>query len=173
MSDLSDSDAADSLRGDALSGLDGDASFTVDVPSEGCRVDGTFAFTFSASSLEPYEGRILSVAVIAPELDIASPDRLRPVLVSAVIEHGAVGFFCPNALIENLAYPSYAAFIDVDEDGTCGGPDIGMQVQLYGWVEAVTAAPTADVWRLVGDLSRPVGLAEAADFCQAYFPVRP
>lgn len=103
-------------------------------PGEVCAPSGTADFQLSIASLERWEGRIAWVAAIEPPAPQHRSEGVgRPVKLATVIEHGAIEAVCPASLDVTTVAPSWAAFIDVNGDGRCNAPDVGVAHPEYVW----------------------------------------
>jgi hypothetical protein len=72
-------------------------------------------------------------------------------------------------LENNLYYPSYAVFIDLNDDGRCDLGDFGVSSQRYGWDAAIDESVGID-FAPVDDMQAAIG-STAKSFCASYFPV--
>jgi hypothetical protein len=141
-----------------------------DAASSACPTDGTFGLRLHGAGLEAHEGRRLSVSVVEPvQSDSGTPRTFR---VDTRVSAGSFEVSCPTALRENMAYPAWAVLVDVDADGRCGGSDIGLVGQFYGWTEDHEGEVTADQWMPVAGgtpLHGPM-LEGSPAFCAGFFP---
>lgn len=142
--------------------------------SDYCADDGEFAFRVRASGLEAWEGR--RVVAAAMENEQIGGRLVRRALVRGRIRDGAIELGCPSALRENYAYPSWAVYVDVDRDGSCGSADSGVQMQLYGWRFDVEPDLEPRNWAVVGTprnggLRPALGSPEDSGFCHSYFSI--
>jgi hypothetical protein len=96
------------------------------------------------------------------------------VLLATQIAGGSFSISCPNSLVENVNYPTYALYVDLDRDGRCGTADVGVFAQGYGWFSAIDDDVTKSdmvvsdmlpVDQMVGSNGFPV-----PEFCERYFP---
>jgi hypothetical protein len=135
-----------------------------------CPTDGAFGLRLYGVGLGAHEGRRVRVSVVEPaSIEGGAPRTFR---LSSRVTGGAFEVSCPAALRENMAYPSWAVLVDVDDDGRCGGTDIGYAGQFYGWTANVEGEVPAGSWERVSaetPLRGPMP-GGAADFCGGFFP---
>jgi hypothetical protein len=139
-------------------------------PREVCARTGRLDFKVTGRGLSRLEGRRVVVAAYENAALGGALDAKRVVLRAGVIRAGAFSLACDRALTENYAYPSWAAYIDADNNGVCQSGDLGYQMQLYGWNQSVDHAIGPSEWTRIapGVFSRPLG-SRASDFCSGYF----
>lgn len=143
-------------------------------PREVCNSGRQLDFQVRATGLSAWEGRRVMVAAFENAANGTQQTGTRSVLLSGVISNGEFSVACPRALEENYAYPSWAAFIDVDGDGKCTSRDVGAKAQLYGWAYPVNGQLLATDFAVIpaaggpGHLRAPLG-SSATGFCEGFF----
>lgn len=92
-------------------------------------------FQLSVAELTAWERRTVWVTVIEQsrgEVD-AGPVTRRPVRLANVVHRGAFSTSCPRSLSQDASYPSWAAYIDLDRDGSCSEGDVGVVRPEFAW----------------------------------------
>jgi hypothetical protein len=141
-----------------------------------CLNDGSFDFHVYGDGLTQWDGKSIAATALEPQQDLTTQTTsLRiPVRMGSQITDGAFSISCPSSLDDNSYYPSYALFVDVNDDGRCDDGDFGLNAQRYGWNQAIDdqiVAPDveAPTFLPVGELQPAIG-SDAFTFCYAYFP---
>lgn len=139
-----------------------------------CPGDESFDFNLSGEDFGEWEGKRVYVAAIEnDQTQLEGGPNERVVLLVGTITDGGFSLVCPTSLTRTNAYPSWAAFVDVDNDGRCGGIDVGTQQQLYGWVSDVNEV-VSSLYEVsaqpgtVAALMPPIG-SSSDIFCEGYF----
>ena len=151
-------------------------------PGEVCAPDAQLDFRLSISELQAWEGRTVWVAaqeqawrgaMTEQVRGAAGPSSRQAVLLSAVVQQGTVSASCPRSLSQNVQ-PFWAAFIDVDGDGRCSPPDVGVMRREFAWPPGGFSRtfPSWErlAWSPVGSLvgvDRPDG--SKTQFCEDLF----
>lgn len=135
-----------------------------------CARTGRIDFQVTGRGLGRFEGRRVLAAAYENTGLGGALDAKRMVLRSGVIRAGAFSLSCDRSLHENYAYPSWAVYVDADNNGVCNNGDLGYQMQLYGWNRNIDQEIGATEWIRIaaGSLSHPLG-SRASDFCSGYF----
>ncbi len=136
-----------------------------------CATGGTLDLEVIGTGLGAYEQK--TVVATAIQFDDASWSFDvfdRRAYQSTTIYSGAFILGCAGSLTETYAYPSVAAYIDVNEDGACSAGDVGTVSGYYGWDRHVSESYDAPVWLPVADPGSLTGpLHSNRDFCSGYF----
>ena len=139
----------------------------------GCSSTGTLDFRVTGSGIQKWNGRhVYAMAVEPDSLNTLGETSERRVAVHGTISDGSFLLECIDSLHENGAYPSYALFVDVDEDGGCSLGDVGFEFQLYSWVDDVGIELPPEAWRDVASLDGSF-YSPSVDFCASYFGTTP
>jgi hypothetical protein len=153
----------------------GCAGSALDAPSpkgeaeELCVSTALYDFEVSGGGLEMYEGRKVMAVAIENDITVQPTVSARVVALTGKISYGAFSLSCPKSLSNNTGYPSYALYVDVNDDGKCDAGDQGFEMQLYGWIAPTMADIHTDSWTDIAHLGAPIG-PNAATFCAGYFP---
>lgn len=152
-----------------VAGLAGDGDSAA-ILRDVCARTGRIDFQVTGRGLARLEGRRVVAAAYENSGLGGALDAKRIVLRSGVIRAGAFSLSCDRSLHENYAYPSWAVYVDADNNGACNNGDLGYQMQLYGWNRNIDQAIGASEWIRIapGSLTRPLG-SRASDFCSGYF----
>jgi len=133
-----------------------------------CAGDAELDFRVRGEDLGDFEGARVGAAAIENDWTPDGTESRRPVLLQGEVVDGSFSLSCANSLSENFAYPSYALYVDVDDDDRCSAGDLAYQMQFYGWGDSVEDLVHPDALLPIDDVGIGVG-TDGPDFCGSYF----